>query len=196
MSYKKVKPNPFDGYLFKFSTTSSADSEVLTGTYQSSIQEQIIPSRCGVKNRDDVTKHISSLGLSGEIFVAGIKYKFGDSQPTITGKKKPDESFDESAIRECAEEIGCDFDPLKATTFEKDINGTKIITYILPITEMNAITHKPSIMSKEKDDYQSRVQIVFYGTLDEFNTSLKTITMRLAEETDIIGVMAYPFKNL
>jgi hypothetical protein len=186
------------GHFFSFDLTEKT-ATTMTGKYNPPLHEKIIPSSYGMRNPGPTKKRVSDLcdGNTSDIYVMGLKYKGkdghpNDSQPTITGKTKGNESFKEGALRELGEEIGaiCDLSEIKPLiSFDKKNNETH--TFILSVSKISPLQQIPA-KSEAKDNYDRRIEIVLYGTLSQFDSALSEVTMRPLEETDIMGVMAFP----
>jgi len=118
-----------------------------------------------------------------------------DSQPTITGKTKGNESFEEGALREIGEEIGalCDLSGIDPLIFS-DKKGNKTHTFILSVSQIKPL-QKVSAQFEADDNFNRRVEVVLFGSIQEFETALAKMRIRPKEETDIMGVMAYPFEH-
>jgi hypothetical protein len=188
------------GHFFEFNVTSTTESAI-HGNYLKSLHEKIIPSYCGMKNPAQTKKKISELcnGNTAEIYLVGIKYrgksgKPNDSQPTITGKTQGNESFSEGALRELSEEIGCICDLSQIEPLISRDKKSEIRTFVVRASQIDPLLMVPS-KSVGKDNFESRVEIVVYGTIDEIRTALSKVTLRPMEETDIMGVMAYPLDD-
>ena len=194
------RPSAIMGYYFPFQVGDSTES-TLTGKYGSPVHEKIIPSKCGMKNPIPTKQLVNELCHHdiGEVYLLGIKYdgkgrSKNDSQPTITGKAKYGESFVDAARREIAEEIGgyCNLSGIKPLISIK--NEIEIHTFVVNVSRIVPVVRVPA-KSKAPDDYKRRVEIVFFGTIVEFESVLRQIRIRSREETDIMGVMAYPFDD-
>lgn len=189
------------GHFFAFEVESTTDS-AMTGKYKKPVHEKITPSWYGMKNPFPTKKRIRDLceANTDGIFFVGLKYKGkkddpDDSQPTITGKTKGDESFSEGALREIGEEIGglCDLSEIEPIiSFDK--KGIETHTFILRVSQITPL-EEVSVKSEAKDNHNRRVEVVLYGTVQEIETALKKIRIRPKEETDIMGIMAYPFEH-
>lgn len=196
----KFRP-PIMGHFFEFDVDSNTTSAIY-GTYSPSIHEKIYPSYYGMKNPANTKRKIDQLcgGKTDDIYIVGIKYrgksgKPNDSQPTITGKTKGNESFPEGAVRELAEEIGCFCNLSNVTPLVSfDKRNSKIHTFVVSASQITPLIEVPK-KSVGEDNFNSRVEIVIYGTIDEIRKALSNVTLRPKEETDIMGVMAYPLND-
>lgn len=189
------------GHFFAFEVESTTDSTI-TGRYSDPVYEKITPSWCRMKNPILTKKRISDLcnGNTNGIYLVGLKYRGkkydpNDSQPTITGKTKGDESYEEGALRELGEEIGalCNLsgiDPL----ISFDSKGNITHTFILSVSQITPLEKVPA-QFEANENFNQRVEIVLFGTIRQIEIALNTMRIRPNEETDIMGVMAYPFEH-
>ena len=188
------------GHFFSFNV-SEKTTDTLMGKYNPPINEKIVPSWYGMKNPGPTKEKVSGLydGNTTGIYILGLKYRGkkgrpNDSQPTITGKTKGDESFKEGALREIGEEVGalCELSMIKPLiSFD---GTTEIHTFVLKVSEITPLQKIPA-PSTASDNHNRRVEIVLCGTIEQFETALAEITLRSNEETDIMGVMAYPLEH-
>ncbi len=181
------------GYLFRFNIHTKTNS-TLEGVYDEPIMEKIIPSKCGIKNYNCVRQYLKEKHNDTEdIYVIGLKYECGDSQPSITGKTKGNETDVEGALREVSEEIGGIFDPAQSYITKTHYwNTSTFISHVSKIQKLEKIQDKPI----GKDNFNRRVEVVFYGTITEITEALKKIEMRPNKESDIIGIVAYPLEKI
>jgi len=198
------RTNPH-GHFFAFQPSSQIPDHLVYGSYGESVGEQIIPSMCQLKNPDFIRRSIrESVKTREQIFTLGVKYRIAqDSQPSITGKMKTHETPYKAALREAMEECGLGFpDPeIFYSTMNRSIRCN---TFVFPISLTYPIgqaqeedmpsfdTLVDTLVDTSQDDYKNRVEIVFYGTLEEFSSVLSRVQSKITAEGDIAGVMAYP----
>lgn len=192
----KASSPEVNGYFFSFNVEKT-ENDALHGKYNDPVFEKINVSTYGMKNPKGIRDFFrANFSDTRNLYMLGVKYKGSgknpdDSQPTITGKTKGSEKFHEGAMRELSEEIGafCDLSSTVPIT-SVDRRNTEFNTYIVPVRNLTPLEKVSKPVGE--DNFKKRVEIVVYGTIDEIKDCMREIRMRHCEETDIMGIMAFP----
>lgn len=175
-----------------------SDEQCIYGKYSLDKTKKFITSEIGFKDRETILDCIRSDYFNVDhIYIIGITYSGGDTQPTLTGKCKFNESILEACNRELAEEIGLyipNFKHVKYKTKKKfNCDSTTFVVHVSQLEEYN--TTLKYYDNYNKDDRTNRIEIAIYGTYIELDRLLKKVYKRYRDETDITGITLWNIQN-
>lgn len=182
----KMNLKSHDGLLYEFELTE-INGDIVSGKYLVHPKQPIKISRY------HFDKNFLIANIPDEMFILGIKYfesKGGDAQITVTGKAKKFETIHNAYNRELMEEVGIyinSFDNVTENLIE--LEHFSVNTIVVNIKNITSIVPTRKNMST---DVNLRVQVCIFGTIDEFEKILSSVTHRINEEIDIEGVVLFP----